>query len=95
MTVRRALVTKSDEAIKEFTNSDRDQIHRRIARTYADNPSVFLEVVALGGNLTPAMADTRYRSGAKRKRLLVTKMQLMVVRQNFLKRQILVNQNKS
>ena len=63
MTVRRALVTKSDEAIKEFTNSDRDQIHRRIARTYADNPSVFLEVVALGGNLTPAMADTRYRSG--------------------------------
>ena len=55
MTVRRALVTKSDEAIKEFTNSDRDQIHRRIARTYADNPSVFLEVVALGGNLTPAM----------------------------------------
>ena len=67
MTVRRALVTKSDEAIKEYTDSDKDQIHKRIARCYADNPSVFLEVVALGGNLTPAMADTRYRSGPAKK----------------------------
>ena len=36
MTVRRALVTKNDEAIKEYTDSDRDQIHKRIARCYAD-----------------------------------------------------------
>ena len=63
MTVRRALVTKSDEAIKEYTDSDRDQIHKRIARCYADNPSVFLSVVGSGGNVTPAMSDTRYRSG--------------------------------
>lgn len=63
MAVRRALVTKNDEAIKEFTNSDRDQIHRRIARCYADNPSVFLSVVSSGGNISPVMNDTRYRSG--------------------------------
>tara|TARA_B100000925_G_scaffold274911_1_gene240733 strand:+ start:856 stop:1872 length:1017 start_codon:yes stop_codon:yes gene_type:complete len=63
MTVRRALVTKSDEAIKEYTDSDKDQIHKRIARCYADNPTVYLSVVSSSGNLSPVMNDTRYRSG--------------------------------
>ncbi len=64
MTVRRALVTKNDEAIKEYTNSDRDQIHKRIARCYADNPSVRVQYLSNNtGNLT-SFTDTRFRSGA-------------------------------
>ena len=64
MAVRRALVTKNDEAIKEYTDSDRDQIHKRIARCYADNPSVKVQYLSNNtGNLT-AFQDTRFRSGA-------------------------------
>ena len=64
MAVRRALVTKNDEAIKEYTDSDRDQIHKRIARCYADNPSVKVQYVSGNtGNLT-SFQDTRFRSGA-------------------------------
>ena len=63
MTVRRALVTKNDEAIKEYTDSDRDQIHKRTARCYADNPSVKVQYVSGNtGNLS-GMQDTRFRSG--------------------------------
>ena len=63
MTVRRALVTKNDEAIKEYTDSDRDQIHKRIARCYADNPSVSVQYLSNNtGNLS-GMQDTRFRSG--------------------------------
>ena len=63
MTVRRALVTKNDEAIKEYTDSDRDQIHKRIARCYADNPSVKVQYLSNNtGNLS-GMMDTRFRSG--------------------------------
>ena len=64
MAVRRALVTKNDEAIKEYTDSDRDQIHKRIARCYADNPSVRVQYLSNNtGNMT-ALVDTRFRSGA-------------------------------
>lgn len=67
MTVRRPLVTKNDEAIKEYTDSDRDQIHKRIARCYAGNPSVKVQYLSNNtGNLS-GMQDTRFRSGpAKR-----------------------------
>lgn len=64
MTVRLPLLTQDDEAIKEWSNADRDQVHKRIAYCYANSPSVFLNVVNSGGNLTPAdMNDTRLRSG--------------------------------
>ena len=65
MTVRLPLLTQDDEAIKEWTTSDRDQVHKRIAYCFANNPSVLLSVVASGGNISPAnMNDTRLRSGA-------------------------------
>ena len=57
MTVRRALVTKNDEAIKEYTDSDRDQIHKRIARCYADNPSVKVQYVS-GNTGNPSNTGT-------------------------------------
>ena len=63
MTVRRALVTKDAEAIKEYTNTERDNIHQVIAKCYADDPSVLLSYVSgNNGNLT-GFVDTRFRSG--------------------------------
>jgi len=64
MAVRLPLLTQDDEAIKEWTNADRDQVHKRIAYCYANNPSVYLSVVASNGNISPLMQDTRYKSGA-------------------------------
>lgn len=63
MTVRLPLLTQDDEAIKEWTNADRDQVHKRIAYCYANDPSVYLSVVGSGGNISPEMNDTRMRSG--------------------------------
>jgi len=63
MTVRLPLLTQDDEAIKEWSNADRDQVHKRIAYCYANNPSVYLSVVSSSGNISPAMTDTRMRSG--------------------------------
>jgi len=64
MAVRLPLLTQDDEAIKEWSNADRDQVHKRIAYCYANDPSVYLSVVANNGDISPAMSDTRYKSGA-------------------------------
>ena len=64
MALRKPLLTQDKEAIKEWTDADRDQVHKRIAYCYANDPSVYLEFVASGGNISPEMDDTRYRSGA-------------------------------
>lgn len=64
MAVRLPLLTQDDEAIKEWSNADRDQVHKRIAYCYANNPSVYLSVVGSNGNISPLMQDTRYKSGA-------------------------------
>ena len=63
MAVRLPLLTQDDEAIKEWTNADRDQVFKRIAYCYANNPSVALSVVASNGNISPVMNDTRMQSG--------------------------------
>lgn len=64
MAVRLPLLTQDDEAIKEWSNADRDQVHKRIAYCYANDPSVYLSVVANNGDISPSMSDTRYKSGA-------------------------------
>lgn len=64
MALRLPLLTQDNEAIKEWTNADRDQVHKRIAYCYANDPSVYLSVVGSNGNISPNMTDTRYKSGA-------------------------------
>ena len=63
MAIRLPLLTQDKEAIKEWTTADRDGVHKRIAYCYANNPSVYLEVVGGGGNISPNMTDTRMQSG--------------------------------
>lgn len=66
MTVRRALLIRNSEAIREFTNTERDNIHKFIARCYADASNntggVKLNFVSSAGSLD-AMTDTRMQSG--------------------------------
>jgi len=63
MTVRRALVTKDSEAIKEYTNAERDSIHQYLAKKYADDPSVYLSYSAADGGNLGTFTDHRFRSG--------------------------------
>jgi len=66
MAVRRALLIKDSEAIKEYTNAERDGIHQYIAHCYASastaNGGVKLTHVSSGGNLG-SLTDTRMQSG--------------------------------
>ena len=45
-------------------NADMYKLHQRIAYLYASDPVVTLSVVGSGGNISPTMTDTRYKSGA-------------------------------
>ena len=66
MAVRRALLIKDSEAIKEYTNTERDNIHKYIAHCYASanaaNGGVKLNRVSSGGSLG-SLIDTRMQSG--------------------------------
>jgi len=66
MAVRRALLIKDSEAIKEYTDTERDNIHQFIAKCYAsanqNTGGVKLHFVNSSGSLS-AMTDTRMQSG--------------------------------
>jgi hypothetical protein len=63
MTAYRPLVSDNNIRIKECTSSEYDLMLQQIAYLYSQNPTVELSVVASGGNISPTMTDTRYRSG--------------------------------
>src|SRR5210317_2244129 len=63
MTAYRPLVSDNNIRIKECTTSEYELMLQQIAYLYSQNPSVELSVVASGGNISPSMTDTRYRSG--------------------------------
>lgn len=63
MTAYRPLVSDNNIRIKECTSSEYDLMLQQIAYLYTQDPSVELSVVASGGNISPSMTDTRYRSG--------------------------------
>lgn len=63
MTAYRPLVSDNNIRIKECTSSEYDLMLQQIAYLYSQSPSVQLSVVASGGNISPSMTDTRYRSG--------------------------------
>lgn len=63
MTAYRPLVSDNNIRIKECTSSEYDLMLQQIAYLYSQSPSVELSVVASGGNISPSMTDTRYRSG--------------------------------
>ena len=63
MAIRRPMITDSRTVVKESPYSDVSTMHRKIAALYVQDPSVSLSVVSSGGNISPSMSDTRYRSG--------------------------------
>lgn len=64
MATRLPLFIQDNESIQEWNTTIMDNVHRRIAYSYANDPSVQLSVVSSGGNISPEMNDTRYISGA-------------------------------
>ena len=67
MTLRRPMITVSSTEIREAPNAEWETMHRKIAYHYAQDPSVALSVVGSGGNISPSMSDTRFRSGAAKR----------------------------
>lgn len=67
MTVHRPVVTDNAQRIKECTKAELDGIHQRIAYLYAQNIVAQLSVVSSGGNISPTMTDTRYKSGTAKR----------------------------
>ena len=63
MTVYRPLVSDNNIRIKECTSNEYDLMLQQIAYLYSQSPTVTLSIVASGGNISPTMTDTRYRSG--------------------------------
>ena len=63
MTAYRPLVSDNNIRIKECTSGEYDLMLQQIAYLYSQNPTVELSVVASGGDISPSMTDTRYRSG--------------------------------
>lgn len=64
MTVRIPLFIQDKESIRQWDTTIQSNIQRRLAYSYAADPTVALSVVSSGGNISPDMSDTRYRSGA-------------------------------
>tara|TARA_Y100000004_G_scaffold56399_1_gene62764 strand:+ start:1114 stop:2091 length:978 start_codon:yes stop_codon:yes gene_type:complete len=69
MGVVRPLRLVDGHRFREMTNlggasAEMYLLHQKIAYLYASDPVVTLSVVGSGGNISPTMTDTRYKSGA-------------------------------
>ena len=64
MAIRLPLFIQDNESIQEWDTTIMDNVHRRIAYSYANNPSVSLSIVSSNGNISPVMSDTRYQAGS-------------------------------
>lgn len=70
MTARSPLYIKSSTEIQVFSQAEIDAIVSQAVYVYSLNPSVSLEVLSSGGNLSGLpMADTRYQAGASTTRV--------------------------
>lgn len=72
MTLRRPLTLVDKNNFREMTNlggsgADMYKIHQQIAYLYSQNLVQTLSYVSSGGDFSPTMTDTRYRSGTARK----------------------------
>jgi hypothetical protein len=64
MTVRTPLILDGSNNLKEMTTAQINAVKDRCRYLYGSDPSVALSIVSSGGNISPAMIDTRLRSGA-------------------------------
>ena len=64
MAVRTPLILDGSNNLKEMTTSQINAVKDRCRYLYGSDPSVALSIVTSGGNISPAMIDTRLRSGA-------------------------------
>jgi len=59
----RPLLSDGPNRIRDFKSTELYNTWLRIAELYYNSPSVDLNWVSSGGNITPNMTDTRYKSG--------------------------------
>jgi len=67
MAVRLPLFIQDKESIRQWDEDIKDDVHRRLAYSYAADPNITLSVVSSAGNISPNMSDTRYKSGAAKR----------------------------
>jgi len=64
MAVRTPLILDGSNNLIEMSTAQINAVKDRCRYLYGSDPSVALSIVASGGNISPAMIDTRLRSGA-------------------------------
>jgi hypothetical protein len=64
MAVRTPLILDGSNNLIEMTTAQINAVKDRCRYLYGSDPSVALSIVSSGGNISPAMIDTRLRSGA-------------------------------